>query len=70
VKGSERVFPSADHGEYRVAIVEPPTCVQRSRGAYRRLAYARERIRRTFLGDRRLHTPIALRLRVGRALPQ
>jgi len=73
VKGSERVFASADHGEYRDAIGEPPTGEQRSRGAYRRLAYAPERIRGTFLGDRRPHgrlTPIALRLRVGLALPQ
>jgi hypothetical protein len=46
--------------------------VQLSRGAYRRLVYAQERIRRTFLGDRRRHgrlAPIALRLRVGLALP-
>jgi hypothetical protein len=52
VKDSERVFPDADLGEYRDAISEPPTSVQLGCGAYRRLVYAQERIRRTFLGDR------------------
>jgi hypothetical protein len=73
VKDSERVFASADLGEYRDAICEPPISVQLSCGAYRHLAYAQERIRRTLLGDRRPHgrlTPIALRLRVGLALQQ
>ena len=46
--------------------------MQLCRGAYRQLVYAQERIR-TFLGDRRRRgrlAPIALRLRVGLALPQ